>query len=53
MLAEVAGELEERGVLLAHVIENANGGGFRGRETNDSAPRPAKLTLQGLNLLYG
>ncbi|HEX4784951.1 MAG TPA: hypothetical protein VH350_11450, partial [Candidatus Sulfotelmatobacter sp.] len=53
MLAKVAGELEERDVLFAHVVKNADRSGSRGRETNDSASRSAKLALQGLNLLHG
>ena len=45
----MAGELEEGDILLAHGIENADGGLSRTAEADDDASRAAELALQRLN----
>src|SRR5436305_84366 len=50
MFAKVARELKERAILLAHVVQNADGGDVLASETDDLASRAAKLPLQRLHL---
>ena len=53
MAAKVAREFEESYILLAHVVENANGAESFGGEPDDLAARTAEFALQRLRSLDG
>ena len=50
MPAEMPREFEERGVLFAHIVENADRADSFRRQPDDLAPRAAELPLQRLHL---
>ena len=49
--AKMPGKLQERDVLLAHGIENADGARSPAGEPDDGAPRAAELALKRLHML--
>ena len=49
MTPKMPGKFEERDILFAHVIENANRSNAFVRKPDDLSPRSAELALQGLH----
>ncbi len=52
VLAKMPREFEERDVLLAHIVQNSDGGDLPARQPYNFAPRAAELPLQRLHLLH-
>ena len=48
MAPEVPRELQERDILLAHIVQDANDTEFFAGKSNNTTPRPPELTLQRL-----
>src|SRR5208283_288580 len=50
MAAKVAGEFQERDVLFAHIVKDADGGDFLRSQSDYLPPGAAQLSLQRLRL---